>query len=191
LSPEENTKPAEFADLWTEDRDLQNAAFYSVIAATDQPVPWAYDVWDEVVSNLTHEDNHNRAIAAQVLCNLAKSDPDSRILSAFESLLEVTRDHRFVTARHCLQSLWKIGVAGDDELDRFLRGVNTRFLECVEEKNSTLIRHDIIKALRDVYDVLGVSSIRETAHALIQTENDPKYRAKYQHLWKNALPSDA
>jgi hypothetical protein len=191
LSPEANAKPSEFADLWSKDRDLQNAAFYSVIDATDQPVAWAYDVWDEVVSNLKHEDNHNRAIAAQVLCNLAKSDPDSRILSDFEYLLEVTRDHRFVTARHCLQSLWKIGIAGNDQLDLFLRGLRNRFLECVDEKNSTLIRHDILKALRDVYDISGDSSIKDTAHTLIQTENDPKGRAKYRTLWKNALPSDA
>jgi hypothetical protein len=156
-----------------------------VITATDQPVAWAYDVWDEVVSNLEHEDNHNRAIAAQVLCNLAKSDPDRRIQSDFGRLLDVTRDHRFVTARHCLQSLWKIGVAGDDQLGLFLRGAQTRFVECGDEKNSTLIRHDILKALRDVYDISGDSSIRETAHALIQTEKDPKYRAKYQTLWKN------
>jgi hypothetical protein len=48
-----------------------------------------------------------------------------------------------------------------------------------------LIRHDILKALRDVYDISGDDSIRKTAHALIQTELDPKYRAKYQTLWKN------
>ena len=41
---------------------------------TSQPVDWADDVWEEVVANLTHKDNHNRAIAAQVLCNLARSD---------------------------------------------------------------------------------------------------------------------
>ena len=171
--------------MWSKDRDLQNAAFTSVITATDEQVAWAYDVWVEVVSNLGHEDNHNRAIAAQVLCNLAKSDPDRRILSDFERLLEVTRDDRFVTARHCLQAVWKIGVAGDAQLDLLLRGLQTRFDECGEEKNSTLIRHDILKAIRDVYEVSGHGSIRETALALIQTENDPKYRAKYQTLWKN------
>jgi len=180
-----NTKPTEFADLWSKDRDLQNAAFYSVIDATDQPVAWAYDVWDEVVSNLKHEDNHNRAIAAQVLCNMAKSDPDRRILRDFEGLLDVTRDHRFVTARHCLQSLWKVGVAGDDQLDLLIRGLQTRFAECGDEKNSTLIRHDIIKSLRDLFDTTGDKAIREVAQALIQTEDDPKYQAKYQALWRN------
>lgn len=156
-----------------------------MIAATDQPVAWAYEVWDEVVSNLKHEDNHNRAIAAQVLCNVATSDPDCRIMDDLEGLLDVTRDHRSVTARQCLQSLWKVGLAGDDQLDLLIRGLQTRFVECGEEKNSTLIRHDIIKSLRDVYEVSGDKALKEVAQALIQTEDDLKYRAKYQGLWKN------
>ena len=126
-----------FDDVWSSDRARQNAAFSALMQATEELVPWADDVWDEALANLTHRDNHNRAIAAQVLCNMAKSDPDRRILSDFESLLEVTRDYRFVTARRCLQPLWKIGVAGNDQLDLFLRGLRTRFLECVDEKNST------------------------------------------------------
>jgi hypothetical protein len=155
-----------------------------VIAASDQPVAWAYEVWDEVISNLKHEDNHNRAIASQILCNLARSDPDCRIVGDFEDLLDVIRDHRFVTARHCLQSLWKVGVAGSEQLNLLIDGLRTRFVECGDEKNSTLIRHDVIKALRDVYQVSGDTTLREVAHALIQTEEDPKYRAKYQALWK-------
>lgn len=53
---------------------------------------WAYDVWDALLRNLAHEDNHDRAIAAQVLCNLAKSDPESRMLRDFGDLFAVTRD---------------------------------------------------------------------------------------------------
>ena len=66
-----------------------------------------------------------------------------------------------------------------------IRGLQTRFVECEDEKNSTLIRHDIIEALRDVYDVSGTTALRNTARDLIQTEDDPNYRAKYQGLWKN------
>src|SRR5258706_14927448 len=99
-------------NLRSEDKDLQNTAFFAILAATDRPVDWAYDVWDGMVADLRHKDNHRRAIAAQVLCNLAKSDPDNRMLKDFDALLNVTKDERFVTARHCLQALWKIGLAG-------------------------------------------------------------------------------
>src|SRR5687768_15979549 len=98
---------AKLDNLWSTNRTLQNEAFYAVIQATNKPVDWAYVVWNEVVANLTDKDNHNRAIAAQILCNLAKSDPHNRIVRDFDTLLDVTRDERFVTARHCLQALWK------------------------------------------------------------------------------------
>ena len=77
-------------NLWSDDRDLQNKAFFHIIEVTNKPVDWAYEVWDEVVKNLKHQDNHNRAIAAQVLCNLAKSDPKERILKDLPALLTVS-----------------------------------------------------------------------------------------------------
>jgi len=96
--------PKNFPDLWSADRARQGTAFHEIIAITSRPVNWANDVWDEVVANLTHKDNHNRAIAAQVLCNLATSDASKRILHDFRTLFAVTGDERFVTARHCLQN---------------------------------------------------------------------------------------
>ena len=92
-------------DLWSEDRELQNKAFFRILEVTDKPVDWAYEAWDDLMRNLCHKDNHNRAIAAQVLCNLAKSDPKNKMLKDLDALLEVTKDERFVTARHCMQSL--------------------------------------------------------------------------------------
>ena len=89
-------------NLHSPDHDVQNKAFFSVLAATDGPIDWAYEVWDEMVAGLKHSDNHIRSISAQVLSNLSRSDPDKRILKDFDALLNVTRDERFVTARHCL-----------------------------------------------------------------------------------------
>ncbi len=102
-------------NLRSKERELQNKAFFSVIEATDKPVAWAYDVWDEMVASLSHKDNHQRAIAAQVLSNLAKSDPENRMLKDFDALLAVTKDERFVTARHCMQSIWKVGAVGEKQ----------------------------------------------------------------------------
>ncbi len=107
-------------NLRSEDRELQNKAFLYILKATDKPVDWAYDVWDEMVDTLSHKDNHQRAIAAQVLCNLAKSDPENRMLKDFGALLAVTKDDRFVTARHCMQSLWKVGAAGKKQQERLV-----------------------------------------------------------------------
>src|SRR5258706_11535865 len=95
-------------NLWSEDRQLQNDAFSHILNLTDKPVDWAYEVWDEVLGKLRHKDNHNRAIAAQLLCNLAKSDPQKRMLKDFASLLAVTKDERFVTPPHTMQTPWKV-----------------------------------------------------------------------------------
>jgi hypothetical protein len=62
---------------------------------TNEEVDWAYEIWDLLKKDLTHPDNHQRAIAAQLLCNLAKSDPEGRILGDFFALMEVTKDNRF------------------------------------------------------------------------------------------------
>jgi len=51
-------------NLRSEDKALQNKAFFYILEATDKPVDWAYDVWDEMVVTLSHKDNHQRAIAA-------------------------------------------------------------------------------------------------------------------------------
>lgn len=163
---------------------MQNKAFLYVLEATDKPVDWAYDVWDEMVENLSHKDNHNRAIAAQILCNLARSDPQNRMLKDFDALLAVTKDERFVTARHCMQSLWKVGAAGKKQQKKLVEGLAGRFKECRTEKNCTLIRYDIIQSLRNLYDTAKDEAVKEKALALIETEEDPKYRTKYARLWR-------
>ena len=173
-----------FSDLWSEDRELQNQAFTYILGVTDKPVDWAYETWDELLANLTHKDNHNRAIAAQVLCNLAKSDSKNRILEDFERLLNVTKDERFVTARHCMQALWKVGVAGKKQQKTYMDGLERRFKQCVTEKNCTLIRYDILQSMRNVYDVVRDEKIKEKALELLETEDDLKYRKKYASLWK-------
>lgn len=171
-------------NMWSEDRELQNKAFLHILDLTNKPVDWAYEVWDDLVNNLSHKDNHNRAIAAQVLCNLAKSDPKNKMLKDLDALIALTKDERFVTARHCMQSLWKVGAAGKKQQQKLLDGLEFRFKECIKEKNCTLIRYDILQCLRNVYDTVKDEKIKAKALELIETEDDLKYRKKYSSLWK-------
>jgi hypothetical protein len=180
------TIPADLDALWGSDRTRQNEAYTAIMAATEQPVDWADAVWEQAVGNLAHKDNHNRAIAAQLLCNLAKSDPEGRILQDFDKLLAVTKDERFVTARHCLQNLWKVGVAGAAQRARLLEGLEMRYFECMAEKNWSLIRFDIIQGLRHLYDAVLDEAVKAQALALIGCQDDTKYRKKYAGVWKSA-----
>lgn len=179
------TVPANFADLWSTNRELQNQAYHDMLEATSSPVDWAYEVWDQVVAQLQHKDNHNRSIAAQLLCNLAKSDPAGRLFTDFPALLAVTRDERYVTARHSLQALWKVGLAGAKQQEVVVKALERRFAECITEKNWTLIRYDIIEGLQRLYDATKDETVKAKALALIATEPDEKYRKKYASLWKS------
>ncbi|QPC83554.1 hypothetical protein G4Y79_03990 [Phototrophicus methaneseepsis] len=177
---------ATFENLYAKDKAVQNDAYDALMEATQQPVDWAYDVWDELVAGLTHKDNHIRAITSQILCQLAISDPDQRMMKDFDVLLNVTRDERFVTARHCLQTIWKVGLAGEQQRQMVMDGLTMRYQDCTAEKNTTLIRYDIIQDLRHLYDATGDESVKSRALMLIETEPDTKYRKKYATIWKNA-----
>jgi hypothetical protein len=172
-------------NLLSKDGELRYEALIYVLKVTDKRVDWAYDVWDQLVENLRHQDNHQRAIAAQLLCNLAKSDPENRMLKDFNALIAVTRDERFVTARHSLQAIWKVGAAGKKQQKMVVDRLAGRFIECVVEKNCTLIRYDIIQGLRKLYDEVKDEKVREKALELIESEQDLKYRKKYAGLWKD------
>jgi len=67
-------------DLRSSVPDRQNYAFQSLLKATDSPVGWAYEVWEDLLHTLVNGNNRHRSIAAQVLSNLAKSDPKQRML---------------------------------------------------------------------------------------------------------------
>jgi hypothetical protein len=175
---------AHVENIHSGDRGVQGEAFSSLMQATEGPVDWAYEAWDDLVVTLRHKDNRLRAIAAQVLCNLAQSDPEGRMLVDLDELLAVTRDERFVTARHCLLSLWKVGAAGPRQKKKLVEGLVGRVADCASEKNCTLIRYDIIQSFKKLYDQDNDEAIREKAFELIEREEAPKYRKKYATLWR-------
>lgn len=170
-------------NLRSEDRNLQNEAFSYILKETEKPVDWAYEVWDQLVDGLRHKDNHVRAISAQILANLAKSDAQNRMKKDFPALMSVTKDERFVTARHTLQSIWKVGI--DKKMQKtVVDALADRFRNCTMEKNCTLIRYDITQDLRNLYDEVKDEKIKEKALALIETEEDLKYKKKYRSIWR-------
>ncbi len=49
-----------------------------------------------------------------------------------------------------------------------------RYKKCTDEKNVTLIRHDIIQNLKNLYDYCHDEFIKQTALDLIDTVDDKK-----------------
>lgn len=158
-----------------------------LFSLTESPVPWAYDVWDPLVRDLTHPDPHKRAFAAQLLARLAIGDPERRILRDFSAIAAVMRDPKFVTARHTLQSLWRIGLAGADALPLVLDAYEQRFRASAAEKNVTLIRTDVIVGLARLHLALSNPTIAARAEALIAAEPNDAARKKQAAIWRKTL----
>ena len=174
-----------FDQLNSEDKNVRYEAYQYLLKEVQAQVSWAYEVWKDLINDLEHNNNHRRAIASQLLCHLAISDPENRIITDFPKIFAVTYDEKFVTARHTLQTIWKIGLAGEAQKEMVLNSLAQRYKHCTDEKNSTLIRYDIIQGLRNLYNQVSDPAIKELALELIELEEDEKYQKKYAKVWKN------
>lgn len=180
----DSTTQTYFEQLEGMDKEAQYEAFNFIKATIKEEVDWSYEVWDQLKEWLTDKDNHRRSRAAQFLAGLAISDPENRMLHDFPSLWEVTKDPKFVTARHSLQSIWRVGLAGKEQQELVINHFVDRFQNGANEKNYTLRRFDMIQGLKNLYDELQDETIKRMALELIETEEDSKYRKKYLSVWK-------
>jgi hypothetical protein len=169
------------------DKTLRYDSYQFLINATKEKVNWAYEVWNELLDMAQNGDNHQRTIAVQLLSALAKSDTKNKLQHDLPILITVTHDEKFVTVRHSLQSLWKIGIANAQLKELITEELCKRFIASETEKNCTLIRYDIIEVFRKMYNVLHDAGTKDTALSLIDMETDLKYRKKYLSLWKDLV----
>ncbi|AXQ50751.1 hypothetical protein [Lysinibacillus fusiformis] len=170
-----------FSNLTERDRDIQYESYEELMKIMQEPVDWTYAVWEQLVQALTYKNGHARALAAQILCALAaKSDPEERVLEDFLKIWAVTYDEKPVTARHTLQAIWKIGLAGQVQSDLVVSYLAKRFQTCLDEKHPTLIRYDIIVSLKKLYDQTSDPKLLDIAQRLINEEQNVKYKKKYK-----------
>ncbi|GAB1422092.1 hypothetical protein MASR2M15_23020 [Anaerolineales bacterium] len=145
---------------------------------------WAYEVWDTLITALKSKDLHLRAIAGQVLANLAQSDPENRILKCLEALFALTDDERLEKARHRLQWIWKVGLGGPEQRTQLLAQFEKKYQAVADEEAAGLIRLDMIQGLWRLYEQVGDERLRQKAQEWIALETDPQYQKKYAKLWE-------
>lgn len=174
------------ADRESEDRNAQYRALVGLFEMTEQPVDWAYEVWDRFLSELTHREGHKRAFATQMLARLAISDPEGRILRDFPKVAAVMKDEKTVTARHTLQSIWRVGLAGAEQEAMVLEALESRFREGAQEKHGTLVRTDVVTALGRLFRETDAETVEARANALMDAEPDEKQRKKQRAAWRKA-----
>lgn len=175
-----------FADRESPERDVAYEALCALFEMAEEPVDWAYDVWDELLADLGHKDGHKRAFAAQMLARLAISDPEGRMMEDFPRIAAVMEDEKTVTARHTLQSLWRIALAGPDHEAMVVDALEARFRECEGEKNARLVRSDTVAALGRLSRETGDEGIQGRVESLIEGEPDEKQRKKQRAAWRKA-----
>lgn len=171
-------------ELASIDDKVRLNALQTVLNLTEQPVDWAYAVWDEMTARLTHENSYQRSIGIMVLCSLAKSDHENRMAAVLDDLLAHTRDEKFITSRQCIQNVWKVAAANADNRGQVIAHLEQRFRECGAEKHYNLLRLDVIQALKNVYDQVDDPSLLERARELMAGENEAAYRKKYEAVLK-------
>lgn len=172
-------------NLQSPDAKSRNESFVYIMEVTEKPVNWAYEVWEDLLRQLKHRDNHQRAVAAKILANLAKSDPEKRMIRDLNEMIIVTKDERFSTARQSLQSLWKVAAAGKELQNKVIDNLIDRFMNCTTEEKHSLIRYDIIQVLKNLYEHTLEENVKLQALQLIGMEEDTKYKKKYLTLWRS------
>ncbi|MET0462495.1 MAG: hypothetical protein ABW007_05060 [Chitinophagaceae bacterium] len=177
-------------NLHNTDANSRYESFQYLIKETQERVDWAYEVWNDLLKMLKDGDNHQRSIAAQLLSNLAKSDPEGRMKTDLDQLMEATKDEKFVTARHTLQSLWKPALVSPEMRDLVLTKLSERFRLSQNEKNHTLIRFDITEVLRKIYNSQRNEEVRKLSMELIGSEPDLKYQKKYMSVWTGLIRAE-
>lgn len=179
-----------FAERDSPDRDRAYQALRTLFELAEEPVDWAYAVWDDLLDQLSDAEGSKRAFAAQMLARLAISDPEQRMLKDFPALAAVMNDEKPVTARHTLQTLWRVGLAGDEQKAMVLEALETRYRESPEGRKGRIVRRDAITALAGLAKATADPTVEARARALIATERDDKEAKKQDAAWRSEGPPE-
>jgi hypothetical protein len=171
-------------DLGSTDDKIRLDALQNLLKVTESKVDWVYEVWDYLLNKLDHENSYQRSIGIMMLCNLAKSDIENRLATSIDRLLAHTKDEKFITSRQCIQNIWKIATANMSNREKVVKHLEKRFVECVEEKHSNLLRRDIIQSMMCLHKAVKDDGLLTRAQALVAKEQEPKYRKQYEALFK-------
>lgn len=174
-------------------RDVGGPAAYDALVAlfeaTEGPVPWAYQAWDRLIEDLESRENGRRSFAAQMLCRLAISDPERRVLAIAERIASIMRDPSFVVARHATQTLWRAGVPDRESRDRFAGLLADRFRDCSGEKNARFVRTDVAESLGKLARFDATGAVADLAERAIGEESDAGAQVKQRAAFRKGLRS--
>jgi hypothetical protein len=169
------------------DKDAAKQATAELMALAEKPVDWSYEVWEQTVGDLSHKKGSERAFAAQLLSRLAMSDPEKRILKDFDKLAVVLFDEKPTAARQAVQSLWRVGLAGQQQRDCVLDALTKRYEISGPDKHGAIARTDTIAALANLARETGDTAVVEKALDLIASEPVVKAQRRQRSAWNKVI----
>ncbi len=171
-------------DIRSKDYNIRLSALNRLLEITEERVDWFEEKFEELVGKMDHENSYQRSIGIMLLCSLAKSDENDRIPAVVGEILKHTRDERFITARQCIQHLWKIGIAKPETKKEIIDHLGEQFVSCAQEKHHNLIRQDIIQTLYRICCHDSDEGLKGHIIDLIEKEEDEKARKNYFKIIK-------
>ena len=156
------------------------AAFSELLVITEQKVTWFNEYKDQILEKLDDANSYQRSIGTMLLCNLAKSITDQKILdNIMDKLVLMKDDEKFITQRQYLQNIWKVAIAGKKYEKIIVNQLSAEYCDCISKKHSNLLRLDIISSLVKIADKTESLELRKKIMELIDLENNEKDRKKY------------
>lgn len=166
-----------FIELESKNDKIRFPAFKKIHEMTNKKVKWIYDKWFVLIEKTNSENSFQRSIGLTLLANLAKSDTENRFEKIIDDYLKHFDDEKFITARLCIQNVWKIAVANKKLLKKIIGNLESSYSENSHlNTHANLIKQDIIGSLAKI-SVLGKNkNAAELIESFIENENDIKFQ---------------
>jgi hypothetical protein len=163
--------------------DERYNAFQEMLKITDEKVTWFNQYKDELIKKLKDNNSYQRSIGIMLLCNLAKNDTaEKEYKNILNNLLPFIDDEKFITQRQYIQNIWKVAVVDKEYSKVIVKQLKDEFGRCTSKKHYNLLRIDIITSLVSIMNKGNDTGIKNVIEMLIESENDPKNKKKYQSI---------
>lgn len=164
-----------FSDLKSKDDKVRYPAFKELIAETETEVTWVYEWWYDLEEKLKSGNSFQRNIGLILLANLSKSDKENRLGGIIDYYLTFFEDEKFITARQCIQNVWKIAVSHEVNRKKIIDSLEKIYYEN-NSPHPNLIKQDAVSSLFKIYEATNDKSLLEKIKVLIESELDEKLK---------------
>jgi len=162
-----------FTNLESQNETIRYAAFNKLISITNNKVSWIYDKWFILLEKLKSDNSYHRSIGLMLIANLSKSDFENKMSTIIDPYLEFCEDEKFITARQCIQNIWKVAFPHDYNKRKIIKYLENAYYENIHlNRHSNLIKQDIISSLYKIYQIDHDENLIKKIEALIDTEID-------------------